>query len=115
MVAHSFSVIKKGMTDWAVQRVTALIMLVYFSFILFYWLFNLHMDFMHWRAFLLNPIMRVAGVISFLSLIWHAWIGIWTVLTDYIKNDRFRFFLQIVVWIALLGDAAWAIYLFLEI
>jgi succinate dehydrogenase / fumarate reductase, membrane anchor subunit len=113
MVASRFSLVKRGVFDWFVQRVTAVILAFYFGFILFYWLLHPGMTHASWQALLLGPLMRIAGVISMLALAWHAWIGIWTVLTDYVKSDAFRLFLQVLVWIALLGDAVWAIYLFL--
>ena len=113
MVASAFALVKKGFTDWIVQRVTAVVLFFYFNFILFYWLFNPSLTYADWRSFILAPMMSVAGILAILCIVWHAWIGLWTVLTDYVKLRRLRLSLQLFVILTLIVYLVWGIYLFI--
>jgi succinate dehydrogenase / fumarate reductase membrane anchor subunit len=60
--------------------------------------------------------MRIFSLLTLLSILAHAWIGIWCVLTDYItirligpKATPIRMFLQLVVIAVILLYAVWTI------
>ena len=50
--------------------------------------------------------MQVFTIITLLSLLAHVWIGIWQVLTDYVKPLMLRGLLQFVVVVAALSYMA---------
>jgi succinate dehydrogenase / fumarate reductase, membrane anchor subunit len=53
--------------------------------------------------------MRIFSLLALLSLFYHAWIGIWTVITDYIKPVALRLIIEIIVVLALICYLIWGI------
>ena len=53
--------------------------------------------------------MRIATFIFFISLFWHAWVGVRDILMDYVKPTGVRLGLQNVALLALAGYAVWAV------
>ena len=74
-----------GYKDWVWQRISALVFLVYALLVISYWAFFPEALLNDWRVFLLNPYMKVLGTLALISFVVHAWIGLWTVITDYVK------------------------------
>jgi succinate dehydrogenase / fumarate reductase membrane anchor subunit len=44
------------------------------------------MDYAHWKAVFDSNLMRMFSLITLLALCAHAWIGMWTVSTDYLTD-----------------------------
>lgn len=104
-----------GLKDWLVQRFTAIVLLLYTG--LFVWFFAAHQPVTYdaWHGFLMHPMIKVATVLAFLSLSLHAWIGIWTVLTDYVHQTVIRYVLEMIVLITLIGYFIWGIHIIYQI
>lgn len=78
---------RNGVSDWIVQRATAVILGVYFVVIMAFFICNSDLDFQTWQSFMSCTAMKVATIIVLLSIAAHAWIGIWTVSSDYLIKD----------------------------
>lgn len=100
-----------GVRDWVIQRISAVVLAVYALVLVGFFLFN-QVDFLHWQAFMLSLPMRLFGFVALLSLVGHAWVGMWTVLTDYVKSSGLRFVLQSLIIIALLVYLFWGVMIF---
>ena len=101
---------KSGLRDWLVQRVTAVIILVYtltLALMLFY-----GTPLAHWRSLFSTTWMQVVTLIVLLSVCWHAWIGLWTVLTDYVHHRLTRHLLELIIIAAMLFYVAWLVKMF---
>ena len=72
-----------------------------------------HQPFTHaaWQELFQKPYVRYGTLFALISLCLHAWVGIWTVLTDYIKPLCLRLPLQLLVIMSLLGNMLWGIYI----
>ncbi|WP_109420182.1 succinate dehydrogenase, hydrophobic membrane anchor protein, partial [Proteus terrae] len=55
-----------------------------------------------WRGFFSSSLTKVFTILTLLSILIHAWIGMWQVLTDYIKPLALRLTLQLIIVVALL-------------
>lgn len=97
----------RGLVDWLVQRVTALLIGAYTIFILIYFLSNQHTYFVQWHELFHHTAMKIFTFIVLLSVMWHAWIGLWTVLTDYVNHVALRLGLEIIILLLLVGYLAW--------
>lgn len=84
--ATSFS--RSGLSDWLVQRVSAYILGAYFLFIIGYLLCPAHSGYQDWHAFMLCPCVRIFSLLAILALAAHAWVGMWTVFTDYVTEGH---------------------------
>lgn len=104
MVTNVTSLTGNGLKDWWIQRATALYFLIYSLFLLMFLLGHCHLNFMQWQDLFDNMAFKIATVIALFSLSLHAWIGIWTVTTDYLKCTILRFSLQLAVMLFLLAQ-----------
>jgi succinate dehydrogenase / fumarate reductase membrane anchor subunit len=89
-----------GTRDFIVQRVTAVIMAVYTLVLVLYAVFSPSLDFESWRAFFsfmigALPVGQLLATLAFLSLAWHAWVGVRDIWMDYAHPDGLRLFLQV--------------------
>lgn len=91
MIKTLFSWKQSGTKDWLWQRVTALIVLLYISLIGGFWFFNAAATLTSWQHFMLAPSMRILGSLAFIAFAEHAWVGLWTVFTDYIHASPVRY------------------------
>ena len=96
-----------GWKDWLVQRVTAVVMLVYTLWILAVALYNGGIDYALWRALCANGAFRVATLLFGVAIFWHAWIGMRDIWMDYIKPTAPRLALEAVTFLVLVAYGAW--------
>lgn len=99
----------RGLRDWIVQRITAVILGVYTIGLLIYLWSHQPLNFAEWYNFHQHLGIKVFTLLALLCLLGHAWIGLWTVFTDYIKNLPLRFLLQVLVLLLLLWYVIWGI------
>ena len=98
-----------GLKDWLAQRITALVMAVYVIVFVGILLACTPHNYENWRALFAHQLMRTATLVFFLSLFWHAWIGMRDILMDYIKPTGLRLGLEVAVVLVLVGYAVWVV------
>ncbi|WP_237057592.1 succinate dehydrogenase, hydrophobic membrane anchor protein [Microbulbifer sediminum] len=86
MVTTVTSFGRSGVFDWLYQRVTAVVLLAYTLFIVGFIFFSDDFGYESWSALFAQGWMRIFSLVALLSTIAHAWIGLWSVVTDYITN-----------------------------
>lgn len=101
-----------GSRDWVVQRFSAVILAIYSVVLVGFFLTHGNMDFYEWSAFMNSLPMRLFSLLAIIALAGHAWVGIWTVLTDYIKSGGLRLILQALMIAAILVYLFWGIMIF---
>ena len=100
---------RNGVSDWLIQRVSAVILLAYTLCILGFFLFNSNLDYVTWKQHFSGTGMRIFSLMALLSIAAHAWIGMWTVATDYIKPTGIRVLYHLVVVLALFAFVVWGV------
>ncbi len=101
---------QRGFREWLVQRVSALLIGSYAIVVVAYLLSFPNMSYVSWMHLYASTWMRVYTVVTLLAILWHAWIGLWTVFTDYIKSLRLRLFLQTCLVLLLIVYLIWCLY-----
>ena len=86
MVIRVTNLGRSGLFHWLVQRFSAVILGAYMLCILGSTLLSPEMDYAHWKAVFDSNLMRMFSLITLLALCAHAWIGMWTVSTDYLTD-----------------------------
>lgn len=86
MVTSVTSFGRSGLYDWLIQRVGAAVLAAYTIFITAYLILNPDLTYEQWHALFGQLWVRVFSLAALLSFISHAWIGLWSVLTDYLTN-----------------------------
>ena len=109
MKVRSTSSSHSGLGEWLLQRFTAVYLGLFFLFIAVRILLWPIQDFSEWRAWFMSPWVRVVWLFAFLSLLLHAWIGIRSVLMDYIKPFYLRMLIAFVFASVLIVCGLWSI------
>lgn len=86
MVTNVSNLGRSGLFDWLVQRFSAVILAAYSFFILGSFILNPDMNYAQWSAIFDSTLMRIFSVITLIALCAHAWIGMWTISTDYLTE-----------------------------
>jgi succinate dehydrogenase / fumarate reductase membrane anchor subunit len=98
-----------GWKDWMIQRITAVVMMVYSVFILGFFLAHGSVGFVDWKQLFQNQFVRILSLLFFLAVFYHAWIGVRDVLMDYVKPLSIRLSLQVVVCLFLIVCSIWTV------
>ncbi len=86
MVTAVTSLGRSGVADWLIQRVSAVILAAYTLFMVAYIATTPNLDYATWSHLFDQLWMRIFSFLALLSTASHAWIGLWTVLTDYVTE-----------------------------
>lgn len=85
---------RRGASDWLIQRISAVVLAIYTLGLLgwFAWMGMVDetVDFTTWHALNTALAMRIANTLMLLALIAHAWVGVWTIITDYVTPARLQ-------------------------
>lgn len=84
MVTAVTSFGRSGLYDWLFQRATAVAMAAYVVFIVTYIAMHPNLTYEQWSGLFDCLWVRVFSLITLFSIVIHAWIGLWVVLTDYL-------------------------------
>lgn len=86
MVTNVTSFGRSGLYDWLMQRITAVVLGVYFISLFAYLLLNPDLNYQQWHALFSTTWVRIASLAALLSICAHAWVGLWTISTDYLTT-----------------------------
>lgn len=116
MVTAVTSFGRSGTSDWVAQRVSAVVLLAYTVFIVGFLVLNPDVQFAQWKALFDQTCVRVFSLLALLATAAHAWIGLWSVTTDYFtvrmmgaKGNLIRWAAQAVIGLALFVYVVWGI------
>ena len=98
-----------GLRDWLLQRFSAVILGIYFLVLFEFFFMHPHLKFDMFRSYFAMTWMQILTLLALLSLFFHAWVGVWTVITDYIKPVALRFTIQALVILTLLIYLCWGV------
>ena len=88
MVTSVTSLGKNGLYDWVVQRATAVVLGVYFLCMMGFLVTTPDLTYDQWSGYMSSTFMRVFTLIALVSMAAHAWVGLWTISTDYFTTRQ---------------------------
>lgn len=97
-----------GLKAWAIQRVTAVYLAVFFIFLLGKFSLSPPASQLDWRLWVADPVIGIAFMVFIVALLFHAWVGVRDVLMDYVKPISVRATLLSLVALTLLACGLWA-------
>jgi len=89
-----------------------LVMALYLVLLSGYLLLQPYLDYDVWTALFSNQVVRTFTMLFLLSLFYHAWVGVRDIVMDYVKPAWMRLLIHVLVIMALLLYAIWAVEIF---
>ncbi|WP_018014587.1 succinate dehydrogenase, hydrophobic membrane anchor protein [Teredinibacter turnerae] len=77
---------RSGLSDWLIQRFSALVLATYTLVVLGFLILHPQLTYAEWSGFYSQLWMRVFSLLVLVSTVAHGWIGLWGVLTDYLTS-----------------------------
>ena len=108
MVKSVLSVKHQGLHDWAIQRISAIVMAVYSLGLMTYFVTHSGLSFAEWHTLFSQTWVKVCTLLFTFALLYHAWVGMWTIFTDYVKPFALRAVLHVLVLLMLSACFIWA-------
>ncbi|AHG21619.1 succinate dehydrogenase [Chania multitudinisentens RB-25] len=102
MVSNVSALGRNGVHDWLLLRASAIVITLYVLYLLGFIITAPSMTYEVWRGFFAISTTKVFTLLTLLSILVHAWVGMWQVLTDYIKPLALRLVLQLAIVVTLL-------------
>jgi succinate dehydrogenase / fumarate reductase membrane anchor subunit len=98
-----------GLSDWLIQRVTAVVMAVYTVIMVGYLWLQPPLDYNMWSVLFANQAMRTFTLLFLLSVFYHAWIGVRDIVMDYVKPPGVRLVIHVLVILTLVLYTIWSV------
>jgi succinate dehydrogenase / fumarate reductase membrane anchor subunit len=87
---------RSGVHDYVLLRASAIILLAYVLYLVGFFM-SADITYQVWVGFFSLTFTKVFTILALFAMLVHAWIGIWQVLTDYVKCTLLRGSLQFVL------------------
>ncbi|QBC44817.1 succinate dehydrogenase, hydrophobic membrane anchor protein [Iodobacter fluviatilis] len=98
-----------GLKDWLVQRITAVIMLVYTVGVVAFLVLAQDASFAAWQQLFACTWVKVLTTISLFALLWHAWVGVRDIWMDYLQHVGLRLTMHVLTLLWLAGSLVYMI------
>ncbi|SEQ42840.1 succinate dehydrogenase, hydrophobic membrane anchor protein [Nitrosomonas ureae] len=96
-----------GAKDWLIQRITAILMIIYLIVLTGVLWVVAPQDYASWKSLFQSQWLRIATFVFFVGVFWHAWVGVRNVLMDYAHSTLIRLSMYVAVVTALLFYLVW--------
>ena len=100
-----------GLRDWLMQRITALVMATYLSFMAGWLLLHSNSGYDAWTELFAGNVVRSFSLLFLLAVYSHVWVGMRDIVMDYIKLAHLRLALHVAVILALIMYLIWSVQL----
>ncbi|SHE58131.1 succinate dehydrogenase / fumarate reductase membrane anchor subunit [Lampropedia hyalina DSM 16112] len=98
-----------GIRDWLVQRITAVLMVLFTIALLAQIIFSSGpVDYALWQGIFSAQWMKLLTFVVVIALLWHVWIGVRDVWMDYVQPVGLKLLLDVFTLVWLIGCAGWA-------
>jgi succinate dehydrogenase / fumarate reductase membrane anchor subunit len=98
-----------GLWAWALQRLSAVYLMVFSVVLVGHFLFDPPADYTAWHAWVVQPWVSLGLLMYLPVLLLHAWVGIRDVLIDYVRPLGARLTLLSLFGLLFLGSGLWAL------
>lgn len=102
MVSNASALGRNGIHDFLLVRATAIVITLYIVYMVVFFATAGELTWVLWTGFFASAFTKVFTLLTLFSILIHAWIGMWQVLTDYVKPLAIRMILQLAIVVTLL-------------
>lgn len=97
MVTNQASLKRNGVQDFVTLRATAAIITLFSFYMGWFFICTPDVTYEIWRDLFSGMFMKVFTLATLIAIMFHVRIGLWQVLTDYVKSTGLRMVLQYVL------------------
>lgn len=94
MVTNQASMKRNGIQDYVTLRASAAIISAFSLFMLYFFVSTEEVTFEIWKQLFASIYMKAFTLIALIAILMHVRIGLWQVLSDYVKAYKLRTVLQ---------------------
>jgi succinate dehydrogenase / fumarate reductase membrane anchor subunit len=105
----------QGMRAWLLQRLSSVYMAVFIVAVLVWYVVSDAISYTAWRELLGQPMVAVAVVLFFCSLLIHAWVGMRDVLIDYVPIMSLRLVILLGIAVFLMAMGIWVAFILISV
>jgi succinate dehydrogenase / fumarate reductase membrane anchor subunit len=98
-----------GLRDWLMQRATAVVLTLYLIVLAVRIVLAWPIEYESWAGIFAPLGMKVATLIAFVALAWHAWVGMRDIWMDYVRSTAIRMLVQLATLLWLAACLVWAV------
>ena len=98
-----------GFRAWVYQRITAVLLLLFFVYLLLTLSFAPPADFVAWVEWLSQPLVRIGLLIFVGALLLHSWVGVRDAIIDYVHPLALRIAALTLLALWLIGTGLWVL------
>jgi succinate dehydrogenase / fumarate reductase membrane anchor subunit len=106
MVSNAAMLGRSGVHDFVLLRTSAIVLALYAVFLVGFVLLTPELTFQVWYGLFSSLSMKIFTFLALIGLLVHCWIGMWQVLTDYVKCASLRAALQFLINLTAFGYVA---------
>ena len=103
MVSNASALGRNGVHDFILVRATAIVLTLYIIYMVGFFATTGEISWEVRTGFFASGFTKVFTLLALVSILIHAWIGMWQVLTDYVKPLALRLVLQLAIVVALVA------------
>lgn len=96
-----------GLKAWVVQRISAIYLAFFVLLLIYRLLVEPVANFEEWHAWVFHPLNSTLFLLFFLSLLFHAWVGVRDMLIDYLPSFPVRITSLVSFALVLTGLGVW--------
>jgi succinate dehydrogenase / fumarate reductase membrane anchor subunit len=96
-----------GLRAWMAQRMSAVYLLLFVSYLCLHFLFDPPASFEQWHEWVHRPAVNVASLVFFAALSVHMWVGLRDVILDYVQPTVLRASALALSGLGIAAMAAW--------
>ena len=96
-----------GVRDWLLQRVTAVILLAYLVVLVNFFASIEEISYISWKQLFSQGYFVALTLATIASLLLHTWVGLWTVITDYMPSKAQKI-ASLCLFLTLAGLFTWS-------
>lgn len=116
MVTNVTNFSRSGLYDWMAQRVSAVVLAAYVLFLLGFLVTHPNISYEEWHGLFSHSLMKIFSLLTLVALSVHAWVGMWTITTDYLTPMALgkaativRFLVQAACGMAMFAFFVWGV------
>ncbi|MGB3726203.1 MAG: succinate dehydrogenase, hydrophobic membrane anchor protein [Glaciecola sp.] len=97
MISNHASIKRNGIQDYVTLRASAAVITVFAAYMLYFFISTPTITFEVWQGLFASIYMKAFTMAALVAIMMHVRIGLWQVLTDYVKAHKLRTALQFVL------------------